>query len=460
MTLAVLPSVVARPRAVGLAAQRRCAILESGAGFGELGRFSIYAAAPRAWFTMTAGQWSLEGDWPRARPSSRSKPFEALRFLLRQTARPSDDPLPFQGGWIGFIGYDVGALLERVPRRHARAGSMPDIYLGYHDTFAVHDAENDRFEFRMARGEETCAASRARLEALRRFLEAAPGADDGGPLVTGPLWNEFLPEDYRRAARRILDYIGAGDIFQVNLAQRFSAPWDGDLAALYERCGRLSPAPFAAMLRHDSWGVVSTSPERFLLLEPDGRVETRPIKGTRPRGGDPLMDLLLKEELTGSAKDLAELTMIVDLERNDIGRVCDFGSVRVREHARVESFENVHHLVSIVEGRLHERFDFVDLLKAAFPGGSITGAPKIRSMQIIDELERCRRGVYTGAIGYISDHGRADWNIAIRTIAVSDGTASFHVGGGIVADSDPLAEYRETLVKGRLLRAALLGESG
>jgi aminodeoxychorismate synthase component I len=252
----------------------------------------------------------------------------------------------------------------------------------------------------------------------------------------------------------VLEYIAAGDIYQVNLSQRFSAPYGGEAMALYERLRRQSPAPFAAYLDLGEAVVLSASPERFLRVA--GReLETRPIKGTRPRGGTPEEDRRLAAELLASPKDRAELVMIVDLERNDLGRVSEYGSVHVPELVRLEAHPTVFHLVATVRGRLRPELSAVDALRACFPGGSITGAPKIRAMQIIEELEPTHRGFYTGAIGYLGWDGCADLNIAIRTIVLIDRHAHFQVGGGIVADSDPCAEYEETLHKGRALMRAL-----
>jgi para-aminobenzoate synthetase component 1 len=262
---------------------------------------------------------------------------------------------------------------------------------------------------------------------------------------------------YLKTVRRAIDYIYAGDCFQVNIAQRLLCPALLPPIELYRRLRWRNPATFSAYADLGDFVVASASPERFLRVE-GGEVETRPIKGTRPRGATPAEDESRVAELLHSAKDRAENVMIVDLLRNDLGRVCGYGSVRVAALCRLESYAFVHHLVSEVRGRLRDGLGPIDLLRAAFPGGSVTGAPKIRAMEIIDELEPCRRGVYTGAIGYFSDHGRADFNIAIRTLVIEADTAHFHVGGGIVIDSDPLLEYRETLAKGRRLRQILLGE--
>jgi para-aminobenzoate synthetase component 1 len=270
--------------------------------------------------------------------------------------------------------------------------------------------------------------------------------------------SNFTRDEYLCAVRRAKDYIAAGDIFQVNLSQRFESATDATPLDLYAALRAANPAPFAAYLPVDGGAILSSSPERFLRVA--GRhVETRPIKGTRPRrAGDDAFNERMRRELLASAKDRAELTMIVDLERNDLGRVCSYGSVRVTEPIVLEEYPTVFHLVTTVEGDLHEGRGLVDLLKAAFPGGSITGAPKIRAMEIIDELEPTRRSVYTGAIGYIGLDGSADLNIAIRTILLAQGRALLQVGGGIVADSDPEAEYQETLDKARALVQALGGQ--
>jgi para-aminobenzoate synthetase component 1 len=268
--------------------------------------------------------------------------------------------------------------------------------------------------------------------------------------------SNFTRRGYLEAVRRVKEYILAGDIYQANLSQRFQAPLREHPWMLYRRLRRLNAAPFSAYFNLVQAQVCSSSPERF--LRGDGvRVETRPIKGTRPRSPDPGEDRRLAEELAASPKDRAELSMIVDLERNDLGRVCSYGSVRVEEHAVIEHYATVHHLVSTVTGELHEGKDVVDLLRASFPGGSITGAPKIRAMEIIDELEPHARSVYTGSIGYLGYDGGFDLNVAIRTVIVKGNTAYFQVGGGIVADSVPEDEYQETLDKGKAIFQALSG---
>jgi para-aminobenzoate synthetase component 1 len=260
--------------------------------------------------------------------------------------------------------------------------------------------------------------------------------------------------DYLRCVERAKDYIAAGDIYQVNLSQRFHARTDVTAADLYLVLRETNPAPLAAYLDIGEAQILSSSPERFLRMS--GRhVQTRPIKGTRPRTGDEAKDQVAARELMMSAKDQAELVMITDLERNDLGRVCEFGSVRVPELVRLEEYATVFHLVSTVEGRLRQNISHVEALRACFPGGSITGAPKIRAMEIIDELEPHARGIYTGAIGYFGFNGESDFNIAIRTMIQKGRDLYFHAGSGIVADSDPAGEFDETLAKARGMIEAL-----
>ncbi|MDR3405638.1 MAG: aminodeoxychorismate synthase component I [Chthoniobacter sp.] len=289
-----------------------------------------------------------------------------------------------------------------------------------------------------------------------RLRPVTPALPAGGP--------RFLPqmtrEEFCRRVARAQEYIAAGDIYQVNLAHRFAAAWDGDAFAFYEALRHYSPAPFAAFLELDDRAILSTSPESFLKMS--GRaIRTRPIKGTRPRRAEANADALSAYDLRNSAKETAELVMITDLERNDLGAICEYGSVHVKELLKLESYEHVFHLVSTVEGRLREEVDHVAALRACFPGGSITGAPKKRAREIIAELEPEPRGIYTGALGWFGFNGESQFNIVIRTVVVENGCVHFHVGAGIVADSVPEKEWQETLDKaaGILLAAERSGES-
>ncbi|MGO9922709.1 MAG: aminodeoxychorismate synthase component I [Isosphaeraceae bacterium] len=433
------------------------ALLESGPGFGEAGRYSILAAHPRLVFEALGSSWSLRFD-SAPRETGRGDVLAILGALLDrfELADPLEEPgpcrPPFQGGMIGFLGYDLAPRLERLPRRAPRDSRLPDIRMALYDTAVTVDAVSNKVELWSwdLTGEGRLAAE-GRARAWRSAIGRALRSPRPGTILSSELEEAASPFDratYVRSVRRVLDFIAAGDVFQVNLSHRFTARGRPEPLDLYLRLKAKSPAPFAAFLRWEDLAVVSASPESFYQTRGDLLV-TRPIKGTRPRHLDPIEDERLAQELKISSKDRAELTMIVDLERNDLGRACRYGSVRVRDHLSVESFAQVHHLVATVEGRLRRDATPLDVIGALFPGGSITGAPKIRAMEIIDELEPNRRSLYTGAIGYLSRGGSSGFNIAIRTILVEGDRASFQVGGGIVADSDPDAEYDETLAKGK-----------
>jgi para-aminobenzoate synthetase component I len=442
------------------------ALLESGPGFGGDGRWSILAAHPRLVYTATDSQWSIHTDRGSAERGE-GDVLTVLGGLLRRfglaEVRGAQDPdsPPFQGGMIGFLGYDLATRLERLPRRNARDSRLPDIRLALYDTAITIDAQSGRAQLHAwdLTGEGQRALARRQDQwraALERGLRTGHSPAERPPRLGRPV-GSVDRESYLAGVRRVLDYIAAGDVFQVNLSHRFLARGRPSPLALYEALKVRSPAPFGAFLAWDDLAVISASPECFYQTRGD-LIVTRPIKGTRPRGHRPTEDARLAAELAASPKDRAELTMIVDLERNDLGRVCAYGSVVVRDALAIESFAQVHHLVATVEGRLRKGAGPIEVIRAVFPGGSITGAPKIRAMEIIDELEPHRRSLYTGAIGYLSRGGMSGFNIAIRTILVEGDRASFQVGGGIVADSDPEAEYDETLAKGRGMMAVLEAE--
>jgi para-aminobenzoate synthetase component 1 len=439
------------------------ALLESGAEFGEAGRWSILSAIPRLVWEATDSRWSSRidsGESARGEGDVLAALAALLgRYGLGEAGQELDPAIPpFQGGMIGFLGYDLAPRIERLPRRVPRDSRLPDIRLGLYDTAVAIDGRTGAAELWAwdLTGEGRRAAERRVAmwrEAIYRAIRA-PESCTTKDSVLGRPTSSFERETYLATVRRVQEYIAAGDVFQVNLSQRFSARGRAEPLDLYLRLKEKSPAPFAAFLRFNDLAVVSASPEWFYQTR-GGRLVTRPIKGTRPRGKDPGDDARLADDLRSSPKDRAELTMIVDLERNDLGRVCRYGSVVVRDPMTVESFAQVHHLVATVEGELRPEVGPVDVIRALFPGGSITGAPKIRAMEIIDELEPNRRSLYTGAIGYLSQGGSSAFNIAIRTILVEGDCASFQVGGAIVADSDPEAEYDETLAKARGLLAVV-----
>ncbi len=416
-------------------------------------RWSFFGADP---YAVHRG-----GDWAAARAAFRHAAASALRD------QPAASCVPFMGGAVGYWAYDFGRRLERLPAQAVDDLGLPDFVLGLYDVVGAFDhARREAYLFSTGLPSNGSAARAARAgERLARFAERiervapAPPAPAATPETPVHAVSGFTPEAYRAAVERVRAHIACGDIFQANLSQRwtlaFAAPAPVEFALdLHRALARLSPAPYAAFLGAADHAVVSASPECFLTLR--GReVQTRPIKGTRPRGADPTADARELAALAASAKDRAENVMIVDVLRNDLGRVCETGSVRVPELCALETFAQVHHLVSTVTGTLREGADALDLLEACFPGGSITGAPKIRAMEILDALEPVRRHIYTGAIGYLDWRGGADWSIAIRTALVTADAVRFAAGGGIIADSDPQAEYDETLHKAEGLRAAL-----
>ncbi|SMH62183.1 aminodeoxychorismate synthase component I [Azospirillum agricola] len=423
-------------------------LLDSAARHPEHGRFSYLVADPVRTVEAVDGRLLLDGA-PAA-----GCPFDALTALLAQApsmARPDAGPVPFTGGAVGFLGYEAGRFLERLPARHGNPGGQPDLAFGLYDVVAAFDHAEQRAWVIAATPQ---AEPRARAMAAR-FADPVPPP---GRIVPASWRGELTRDEYRAKIERVLAYIRAGDIYQANFTQRFLAdrPAGFDPYALFERLRGLSPAPFAAFLNlGPRLALASASPERFLRLEPDGRIETRPIKGTRPRRADPAADAAEAAALCASVKDRAENLMITDLLRNDLGRVARVGSVRVPVLYGLESFASVHHLVSVVTAALRTGLGPVDLLRATFPGGSITGAPKIRAMEIIDELEVARRGAYCGAIAWIGFDGAMDSSIVIRTLSVTPDQVIAQAGGGIVADSDPLAEHGEMMVKLRPLLRSL-----
>jgi para-aminobenzoate synthetase component 1 len=429
--------------------------LDSAQPAGGLGAWSFIGFDPFLIFQSRGDDISIDREGRVEK--LRGDPLAELKKLFQRYRSPVSALLPFTGGAVGYFSYEFGLRFEHIPRTSPDDLPMPEVEFGFYDALiAVEQSSGRTFvvanpvhrpdaEARARQLEQTVREALARPSTLR---SSSPAASTPEPQAN------FSKRDYLAAIARIKDYISAGDVYQVNLTQRFETPLPCHPAELYRRLRRRSPAPFATYLNFGPMQVVSSSPERFLRLH-DGRVETRPIKGTRARGATPAEDMQRGRELFASGKDRAELLMIVDLERNDLGRVCDFGSIRVDELCQLETHPTVFHLVATVSGKLRAGCDGFDCIRAAFPGGSITGAPKIRAMQIIDEIETRRRHLYTGSLGYLGFDGNCDLNIAIRTIVCLGGRAYYHVGGGIVWDSDPESEYQETLDKGLAMHAAL-----
>ncbi len=450
--------------------------LDSAADPQRLGRYSFLSAAPV--------------EVVRSKGPGGTTALDRARALLAPHTTPALPGLPpFQGGIAGFLAYDYGAVLERLPAPRYDDLNLPDAVLGLYDWVIAWDHPEGR-AWLISTGVPATGSAKAkraaeRMQWVQRMLTGPSGGAAGRPGPAEPrhagprhalaphapsypvagtehaigigLRSSFTHRGYLDAVTRVREYIIAGDIFQANLSQRFEVPLEEDPWHLYRRLREVNPAPFAAYLEFDGVSVASASPERFLRVDTAGQVETRPIKGTTPRGLSPQHDAALSRALRDSEKDRAENLMIVDLLRNDLSRVCRPGTVRVPELFALERYRTVHHLVSTVVGDLAPGRDATDLLASAFPGGSITGAPKVRAMEIIAELEPSRRGIYCGSIGYLSVTGAMDTSIVIRTLVAAGGRVTFSAGGGIVADSDPESEYQETLHKARALITALAG---
>jgi len=442
--------------------------LDGVGGPADLRRYSFVTAAPFVWTTSWRGlvHDSFTGHW-------KTNPFSVLHGWLSNCRAETLPGLPpFQGGVAGLFGYDLCHHIERLPRPPRDEFASRDLAVGVYDWVVSFDHARRR-AWVISTGLQEGDPSKRPTRAARRlnFVEglltdaaavlpprpAAPYTINPGPVYPLPgapgVFSNFDRPGYLNAVRRAVEYTHAGDCFQVNLSQRLLHRADVHPLELYRRLRERNPAPFAGYFDMGDFVIASASPERFLRVE-NGEVETRPIKGTRPRGATPEEDRRQLDDLLHSAKDRAENVMIVDLLRNDLGRVCAYGSVRVPAVCRPETYEHVHHLVSEVVGKLRPGLTAVDLLRAAFPGGSVTGAPKVRAMEIIAELEPTARGPYCGSLGYIGFDGSMDTNILIRTFTAGRGWLQFPVGGGVVADSVPEDEYAETMHKAEgMLRA-------
>jgi len=441
---------------------RHAVLLESAVIDGQRGRYSYIAVEPFQILSSKNGNIVLDER------GLQGNPFHVLDEQLgRFNLSPVLDLPPFQGGAVGYFGYELAQHLERVPMARHDEMQFPDLVIGFHDVVIAVDHQAQRAWIFSSGFSGADAANREQLaieqlnHIVRRIESVATLPQPALASERVELQSNFTQPGYETAVERVINYILAGDIFQANLSQCLQASLPKGLTGLdlYRRLRKINPAPFAALIKSGDVEIVSASPERFLKLQ-HGQVETCPIKGTRPRGSTPQADEVLAAELLASEKDRAENVMIVDLLRNDLSRVCRDGSVDVPRLCELETFATVFHLVSTVTGELQPGKTAVDLLAACFPGGSITGAPKIRAMEIIAELEPTRRGPYCGSIGYIGFDGSMDTSITIRTYGIKDGMVTFQAGGGIVADSRPTDEYDETVAKARALIAALAGPGG
>ena len=456
--------------ASSLAGEPGLILLRTGLFDSPQGRYSFLAARPFLVFRAAGSRCEIETCEMRAIPVQYGNPWSVLDSLMSRYELLEELDLPFPlGGCFGYWGYDLKNFVEpRLPRHALNDLELPDCYVGFYDSLVVFDHALGK-TWIVATGlaaDGSRDEKRARVQADRwvhlllnahHALVGSKSHGDGSRItdhasrITPPtpaFRSSLSRADFLTRVARAQAYIRAGDIYQVNLAQRLDASFAGSGWELFERLSSVSPAPFSAFLHCGQFQLVSSSPELFLRLS-GSHIQTRPIKGTRPRSADLTRDAQLTYELQTSAKEMAELVMITDLLRNDLGKICEFGSVQVPELVRLERYPQVQHLVSTVEGRLRRDVTHFAALSSCFPGGSITGAPKIRAMEIIDELEPVTRGPYTGALGYLGFNRESQLSITIRSAICLDGRAYFHAGAGIVADSVPVAEYDETLAKAR-----------
>lgn len=442
--------------------------LESTLGAYNLGRFSFFGVEPFMTIQLKDGLITMCEEGKKKR--FKGNIFEQLRLLLNKYRLANNESkinFPFLGGAVGFLSYDLGFYLEKIPRKNKDDLKAPDLWFGFFDVVLCLDHYTDKIFIFSSGFPETKPHLRKRRadSRLKYFLSKLEGISKkdeqfftgrNGNIHDYALKSNFSYEKYIRAVNSCLDYIVKGDIYQINLSQRFHTQTDLSGEDLYMNLREVFPVPFGGMLKTKDFSIISGSPERFLKY--DGQfLTTRPMKGTRPRSKDKYWDDRFRKSLEKSKKDKAELLMIVDLERNDLGKVCDYGTVKVESIRNFEEYSTVFQTTSQIKGKLYPEMDRVDIIKACFPGGSITGCPKIRAMQIIEELEPNRRGIYTGSLGYFSFNGNMDFNILIRSFFKKNKDIYFGVGGGIVYDSKPGAEYQETLVKAQALKIALKG---
>ena len=425
-------------------------LLESSTDHSKLGRYSFAGSNPFLIFSSYNDEITVTKR-DGVKKTFTGNPFLELQKLLDKYARRKDS-LPFCSGAVGYFAYEMGHHIEALPKRAKEDIALPHSFFGFYDTVFIHDHHLNKsfaayddsiFSTSKESTEKIIDAFIDKISGAAKYITKSNFADHDLRLESN-----FDRASYNKGIKKVLAYISKGDIYQANLSQRFSVDFTGDAVSFYKGFVKVSPAPFGALIDIKDAVIMSNSPERYLKKAGD-YIETRPIKGTRATSVDADEDRRLMEELQKSEKDLAEHLMIVDLERNDLGRVSKYGSVKVEEFAVLESYSNVHHLVSTVTGRLRDGVIPIECIMNSFPGGSITGAPKIRAMEIIDEIEPTTRSIYTGAIGYFDFSGDFDFNIAIRTAIYYNGKIYFQVGGGIVADSEPDMEYEETIVKAK-----------
>lgn len=415
-----------------------CAILDSSLSDQD-NRYSIVGIHP--YYILKEEKGIAYGN---GKPLPRSFEEELSAFIAEHHEE-NHTPLPLIGGGIGYFSYNYGCKFEQIPQSNPSQTSIPEAIFVFYDNFILFDLETEEMYITakgiLAPGEETIANLEERLHNREPHREETL-------LPTGKIRFDFTKEEYLRAVQGVIDHIREGDVYIANLTQQMTVESDLAPYALFQMIRETNPSPFGGFFHYNDFHIVSASPERFMKIN-NSEIETKPIKGTRKRGKTQAEDDALRAELEHSEKDRSELLMIVDLERNDLNRICEPGSVKVTKHFDIETYATVFHLVSTVTGKLRADISYADILRAVFPGGSITGAPKIEAMKVIDDLEHSARGLYTGSIGYISFDGNCDWNIVIRTAVHQNGAYHIGIGGGITCESDPEEEYQETLQKAK-----------
>ncbi len=421
--------------------------LDSSSDDSELGHYSIIVFNPFIRFISKDNKIKIfkNENWE----ASKGDPLENIKALMEEYKQNKESHLPFSGGGVGYFSYDLAHQIEKLPRTAEDDTDIPDVVLNFYNGAIIYDHQKKETYYS---DYDIDGKGLDRFNYIQKKIDSDKLIDEEFDdfQLQSEITSNFSKKEYLESITKIKDYIRDGDIYQANMTQRFSADIKGNPLHLYEKLRMKNPAPFSAYMDLGDIKVLSSSPERFIEVR-NKIIRARPIKGTMPRGRNKEEDLLNKEILMSSEKDHAELLMIVDLERNDLGRVSKIGTVKVPELFKLETYATVFHLVSTVEAELLDNMDIKTLFEGIFPGGSITGAPKIRSMQIIDELEPTQRNIYTGSIGYLDFSGDLDLNIVIRTMVIKNNIVRFQVGGGIVWDSNEEMEYQETLDKGKAL---------
>lgn len=424
--------------------QKDTILLDSSKEDKDLSKYSFIGLNPFLRFESIENKSYINGNFIEG------EPFKILENLVNEYKMNIEDEIPFLSGAMGYISYDAGRMLEEVPNISEEDFKIPDIRFIFYKNIIVFDLFNNKKYITDIDGNKENLHNILSVIHSGDNIEDEPVAEE----IKNVFYSNFIKKDYEEAVSKLKDYIVSGDVYIANMTQRFWCNNNEEAISIYKKLRGINKAPFSAYLNFDDFQIISSSPERFIQVV-DNKAHTRPIKGTRPRGNTFEEDEKNKLELINSEKDKAELLMVVDLERNDFSKVCKPHTVKVTENFKLEEYATVFHLVSTVEGQLKDNISSVECIKECFPGGSITGTPKIRAMEIIEELEGLKRNIYTGSIGYFDFRGNCDFNIVIRSIVKKDNKAYFGVGGGITYDSIEEDEYNETLDKAKALMRVL-----